>query len=129
MTQKTPRKSRYMDSIALAVASGSTIKSAAAEAGCSLPIAYSLSRSPEFRERIGEIRKLAIERAVGLLSDAAGQAATTLVDLLTDDDPKIRLAASSKLLSSITPLTELHDLRHDLQQLREQLSPRLKVAT
>ena len=127
--QKTPRRSRYMDSISMAVAGGSTIKSAAEAAGCSLPIAYSLSRSPEFKARVAEIRTLAIQQAVGTLSDAASKAATTLVELLTDDDPKIRLAASSKLLASITPLTELHDLRHDLQQLREQLSPRLKVAT
>jgi len=127
--QKTPKKSRFMDGIATAVASGSTIKAAAEAAGCSLPVAYSLSRSPEFKKRVNDVRSEALQAAVGVLSEAATKAAAALANLLDDEDPKIRLAAATKLLSSITPLTELHDLRHEIQEIREMItSPALKVA-
>lgn len=127
--QKTPKKSRFMDGIATAVASGSTIKSAAEANGCSLPVAYSLSRSPEFKKRVNDVRSEALQAAVGVLSEAATKAAATLANLLDDEDPKIQLAAATKLLSQITPLTELHDLRHEIQELREMITaPKLKVA-
>lgn len=127
--QKTPKNSRYADALALSVASGSTIKSAAESAGCSLAIAYAISRTLEFRKQVSDIRAQAVQAAVGVLSDGAVVAAKCLVDLLADPDPKIRLAAASKLMVSITPMTELHDLRLDIQDLREQLNPQaLKVA-
>ena len=126
--QKTPKRSRFFDAIALQVACGHSIKAAAEDAGCSLPVAYAISRSPEFRSQVSEIRTQAIQTAVGVLSDGANKAARCLVELLKDEDPKIRLAASSKLLDRITPMTELHDLRQDIQELREQLKPQLKVA-
>jgi hypothetical protein len=126
--QKTPKRSRFMQPIALAVATGSTIKDAAETAGCSLPVAYSLSRSPEFKQEVSEIRRQALQQAVGTLSNASHVAAACLVELMRDEDPKVRLAAASKLLDKLTPLTELHDLRQEIQELRELMSQRLKVA-
>jgi hypothetical protein len=128
VTQKTPANSRFSDPLAILVASGSTIKDAAASAGCSLPIAYSLSRSPEFKSMVSTIRSEAIRQAIGTLSLATTRAAETLVALLADDDPKIRLAAVARLFASIAPLTELHELRTDIEELRSQMSPNLKVA-
>ncbi len=128
--QKTPnpKKSRYFDKIALQVACGHSIKDAAEAAGCSLPMGYAISRAAEFRAAVSDIRTQAIQTAVGVLSDGANKAARCLVELLDNNDPKIRLAAASKLLVSITPMTELHDLRQDIQELRAQLQPQLKVA-
>lgn len=127
--QKTPKKSRFFDPLVLAVASGTTITAAAESVGCSLGVAYSISRSPEFRTAVSEIRTQAIQTAVGVLSSAANAAAACLVQLMSDEDPKIRLAAATKLLTTITPLTELHDLRQDIADLKQQMAPRLKVAT
>ena len=129
MTQKTPKRSRFLEPLAIAVAGGSTIKAAAESVGCSPPIAYSLSRSPEFRSLVSTVRTQAIQQAVGTLSIAANKAAASLVALLDDPDPKIRLAAAARVFATIAPLTELHELRADIQELREQMSPRLKVAT
>lgn len=128
MTQKTPNHSRFLEPIAIAVAGGDTIKSAAEAAGCSLPLAYSLSRSHEFRSMVSDLRTQAIQRAVGTLSTAANKAAQILIELLDDEDPKIRLAAVTRVFASITPLTELHELRQDLEDLKEQMSPGLRVA-
>ncbi len=52
--QETPKSSRFFDPLAIAVASGSTIKAAAEAAGCSTPVAYSISRSPEFKNAVSE---------------------------------------------------------------------------
>ena len=118
MTQKTPKKSRFLEPLAIAVAGGMTIKAAAESADCSLPIAYSLSRSPEFRALVSMIRTQAIQQAVGTLSVAANKAADCLVELLSDPDAKIRLAAAARVFATITPLTELHELRADIAELQ-----------
>ncbi len=126
--QETPKSSRFFDPLAIAVASGSTIKAAAEAAGCSTPVAYSISRSPEFKNAVSEIRTQAIQSAVGVLSAGATAAAACLVDLLSDDDPKVKLAAAVKLLEKLTPLTELHELRVDVQLLKEQAATRPRIA-
>jgi len=79
---------------------------------------------------VASIRTLAIQQAVDTLSIAANKAAASLVALLDDADPKVRLAAAAKVFTSITPLTELHELRADIAELKEQMSngTRLKVA-
>lgn len=126
--QETPKSSRFFDPLAIKVAAGSTIKAAAEAAGCSLPVAYSISRSTEFRNAVSEIRTAAIQEAVGVLSAGATAAAACLVELLQDEDPKVRLAAAVKLLEKLTPLTELHELRVDVQLLKEQAAIRPRIA-
>ena len=49
-------KSKYLEPIAVLVAGGSSIKAASVTAGCSLQTAYNLSATPEFRQRVSEIR-------------------------------------------------------------------------
>jgi len=130
MTQKTPKRSRFLEPLAIAVAGGITIKAAAESVGCSLPIAYSLSRSPEFRSLVSTVRTQSIQQAVGTLSIAANKAAAALVALLDDEDPKVRLGAVARVFAAITPMTELHELRQDVADLKEQMSsPKLRIAT
>jgi hypothetical protein len=48
--------------------------------------------------------------------------------LLSSQDEKVVLAAAVKILSMLGPLQELHELRTDIEELRSQMSPNLKVA-
>ena len=134
MTQRPPKRpeqSKHFEALVLAVACGKTVKAAAEDAGCKLQVAYSLSRSDEFKQRLNEIRQEALSATVGILSESATKAANKLVELLDSEDEKIQLAAATKLLSTITPITELHDLRQQIAELREQLTnsqPRLMTA-
>jgi hypothetical protein len=131
MSQKVPKKSRYTQTLAMAVATGQTIKAAAQMAGCSEDMAYRISRSNEFKQAVSEVRAEALHAAVGVLSAAATRAAGVMVELMEDQDPKIRLAACSKLMDRIVPMTELHELRQEIQELREQMiqaNPTLRLA-
>jgi len=130
MTQKTPKKSKYFDTLAVCVAGGQSIKDAADIVGCSPQTAYNHSATAEFRQRVSALRSEVTAQAVGLLSTGATQAAATLIELLdVVNEPKDRLAAAKAILAALGPMAELHELRADIQELREQMSPRLKVAT
>jgi HEAT repeat protein len=120
-----PKNSKFFVPLTNAVASGSTVKAAAEALGCSLTVAYSMSCSQEFKQRTAEIRSEALSATVGILSDGATKAAQTLVRLLDDEDPKVQLAAATKLLTNLQPMTELHELRKSVEELREQLQPKL----
>ena len=119
--RQAPRNSKFFDSLAIASASGSTIIAASETVGCSHSIAYSISRTDAFKSKVLEIRAEALQSAIGILTEATTAAARTLVELLSDDDPKIRLAAAGKLFGSIGPLTETHELRREITELRELL--------
>ena len=129
MTQKTVKKSKYLEPLAVCVASGQTIKSAADTSGCSTQCAYNISATAEFRQRVSALRSEVTAQAVGLLSTGATQAAATLVELLdVVNEPKDRLAAAKAILAALGPIAELHELRADIQELRSQMNaPRLKV--
>ena len=106
------------EALALAIASGSTIKEAAAVAGCSTRSAYRLSSSPKFRCRVASIRSEITGQAVGRLTHAATYAADTLLALLSEDfEPSIRLNAAKAILANIGPISELAELRSRLDAL------------
>ena len=114
-------ESKFLELIAVAVAGGSTIRHAAAQAGCSESHAYHLSRTPDFRRRVAERRTEATTAAVGKLASAATQAVTTLVELLDPaNEPKDRLAAAKAILASLPALSEHGELRERLDELEQQ---------
>lgn len=105
------KESRYMQVLAIQVASGKSVKDAATTAGCTESTAYSISCTPEFKAEVYRLKSEATEQAVAILTSAATAAAAALVRLLSSDDDKIVLAASAKLLDRLAPLQELHELR------------------
>ena len=106
------------EALALAIASGSTIKEAAVIANCSARSAYRLSSSPKFRSRVASIRSEITGQAVGRLTHAATFAADTLLALLSEDfEPSARLQAAKAILASLGPLAELSELRSRLDAL------------
>ena len=112
------KKSKYFEPLALAVAAGATIRSAAGVAGCAEPTAYHLSSDPEFRLRVSALRSEATSAAVGRLADSASLAVDTLRSLLEPTfEPGIRLNAAKAILSTLVPLAEALEIRQRLAEV------------
>lgn len=110
--------SQFFETLAVAVAAGSTVRSAAETAGCSESHGYRISREKEFKLRVAEIRSEVTARAIGILTNGSTQAAQAIIELLGDEyDPKDRLAAAKAILASLGPLSELHELRTRLDAI------------
>ena len=119
MTDETTSDSgRFLESIALAVAAGSTIRAAAELAGCSERQGYRIAAMPEFKQRVNELRSDVSAATVGILTSAASTAATTLLELLgTSNESSVRLQASKAILAALGPMAELAELRSRLDAL------------
>ncbi len=120
MTQnaKFTNGGKYLELIARAVASGSTVKAAAADSGCSESHAYRVSSSDQFRQRVYELRSEITSEAMGKLTAAATQAVDTLTALLAEtSEPSIRLNAAKAILANLGPMSELAELRSRLDAL------------
>ena len=114
------RDSGNLERLALAVASGATVRTAAADIGVSERVAYGISPTDEFKKRVAEIRTEVASVAVGRLTSAATQAVDTLIELLSaSNDPKDRLAASKLILSNLGPISEHAELRERLERLEQ----------
>lgn len=108
------------EAMALAVATGSSVKAAAQEAGCSARQGYRYSSQPEFRTRVSELRAEITSGAVGVLTTGASTAAATLVELLdVSQEPSIRLQACKAILATVAPITELGELRQRLDLIEK----------
>lgn len=111
-------RSKYFDALTLAVAGGQTIKAAAGVAGCKITTAYAVSASPDFRQRVAELRSEITSQAVGRLSNAASQAVDTLVELLdAANDPSIRLNASKAILAALPSMSDFAELRQRIDAI------------
>lgn len=120
------KNSRFLPILAASVAAGSSIRDAAQAAGCSESNAYTISRTPEFKNQVAAIRNDAIAAAVGVLSQAASKAAQTLVDLLSSEhEAKDRLAAARLILANLGPIQELGELRERITKIESQAGLRV----
>lgn len=114
------KTSKYLQVLAASVASGQSVKNAAAVAGCTESTAYSLSCSDAFKREVSRLKSQAVGQAVATLTHNATAAADALVKLLASEDEKIVLAAAAKLLGSLAPMQELSELRERIEQLENQ---------
>jgi len=121
------KKSRYLETLAPLVASGSSIRDACKVVGCSEATGYAVASTHEFRQLVAQIRTQAVEQAVSVLTSNATKASQALVKLLDSADEKIVLAASSKLLGSLPGMQELHELRARIDAIEKQ-GPGLRIA-
>lgn len=119
------KQSRFLQGLATLVASGSSVRAAAVEVGCSERQAYALATTAEFRETVSRLRTEMIQQAAAMLAHNATKAVQVLTELLASDDEKIRLAASTKLIATLHPMAELGELRERIEQLES--SQALKV--
>ncbi len=110
--------SKYQELLAMEVASGVSIKLAAEKIGCKLQTAYNISCTAEFKRRVSEIRSEVSSSTVGILTEAASEAASTLRSLLGESNaPAVRLNASKAILASLSAISELGELRARIDAL------------
>ena len=115
---ETADSGRFLELLAVSVAAGAKIRSAAESCGCSERQAYRISATLEFKSRISELRSEIAGVAVGKLTSAASQAVDTLCELLdATNEPKVRLDAVKLILTQLAPLAEHCELRSRLEQL------------
>lgn len=121
------KNGKFFELLAVRVSAGESILSASEATGCSRSHAYTLSSSPDFRQRVAEIRSEFTSRAVGKLADSASQACETLAELLGSTfEPSIRLNAAKAILNCMPTLSEFGELRSRLDRLES--TAKLKVA-
>jgi hypothetical protein len=98
--------SAKQERLAVLLAAGQAIKSAAAEIKVGERTAHTWLEVPHFRARVSELRGRMLDSALGRLSDAATRAVDTLVALLDEESGSLRLRASLGILDSLSRLRE-----------------------
>jgi len=112
------KQSKFSEQLAIHVAGGSSIKTSAEIVGCSLQTAYNLSATAEFRQRVSAIRSEVASGTVGTLTLAAAEAASTLRELLNESNaPAVRLNSAKCILTSLSSISELGELRARIDAL------------
>lgn len=118
MDTEMPDECQKWQLLAIKVACGMHINTAADVLGIPSRTAYRYSALPEFRAEVGRLRTEMSERAVGVLSAACTTACEVLTQILGEThEPKDRLAAARLILSNVAPLAEHAELRARLDKL------------
>ena len=91
-------KLQSLDTLATALATGSTVAEAAQRAGIAERTAYRRLKEPQTQQQIREVRAALLDRAVGKLADSMDAAVATLVRNLTAAPPSVQVRAAVALL-------------------------------
>jgi hypothetical protein len=106
------------ESLALLLASGSSIKNAAVQLGIGSRTAYRIASSDKMKTRVASIRTEIASSTVGELTLGASEAASTLRELLGESNaPAVRLNACKAILASLSAISELGELRARIDAL------------
>ena len=106
------------ESLALLLASGSTVKAASVQLGIGARTAYRIAASDKMKTRVASIRTEIASGTVGELTLAASEAASTLRSLLDESNPPmVRLNACKAVLASLSAISELGELRARIDAL------------
>src|SRR5262249_50332884 len=108
---------------ALALASGATVRDAAAAAGIGERTATRRWADPVFRLRVSGLRAEMVARSLGRMADGMSEAADVLRALLdAGTPPAVRLGAARSLLEWGVRLRESVDLEARLLALEEEVN-------
>jgi hypothetical protein len=117
--EPAPGKPR-IDALALCVARGQSLRSAAKTLGIGSTTARRWSQEPGFADRVDELRRGIISRATGRLARLATKAADTLGELLDPKhEPETRLKAARAILGDLMAIQEHAKLFARLEALEE----------
>jgi hypothetical protein len=106
------------ESLALLIASGSSVKAASVQLGIGARTAYRIASSDKMKTRVASIRTEVASGTVGVLTLAASEAASTLRELLdASNPPMVRLNACKAVLASLSAISELGELRARIDAL------------
>jgi hypothetical protein len=109
--------------LAVALASGRTLKQAAAAAGVSERTASKWHTDPQFKGRVLALRGEVVSRALGRVTASLTAAANTLRKLLESGNDAIRLGAAKSIIDAALRLREANDLQQQLDDLRALVEP------
>lgn len=106
------------ESLALLLASGTSIKAASVQLGIGARTAYRIAASDKMKTRVASIRSEVASSTVGTLTQAASEAASTLRELLDSSNaPAVRLNSAKSILAALQPISELGELRKRIDAL------------
>jgi hypothetical protein len=105
------------EALAVALATGRTLRDAAAGVGIAERTAARRWADPAFRRRVGELRGDMVARSLGRLADHMSDAAEVLHQLLAAESESVRLGAARSLLELGVKLRESVELEERLQAL------------
>ena len=104
--------------LALAIATGRTVKAWAKEHEVPERTAYTWARSPEVRKMVRRIRRHAIDRAVGRLSRYASVAADQIARLAKGaESESVKLQAARAVLADLMQVANYADLDDRIAEL------------
>ena len=106
------------------MASGQTLRDAAAAVGVAERTAARRWADPAFRRRVGALRGEMTARAAGRLVEGMVAAADRLRQLVDATDERVALAAAKELLAVSVRTREATDFEQRLADLEEQLAQR-----
>jgi hypothetical protein len=106
------------EALALAVASGQTLRDAAPAAGVSERTAARRMADPDFRFRVADLRGEMVRRSLGRMADGMSEAADVLRKLLAAESESVRLGAARSMLELGLKLREAVDLAEQVTELK-----------
>jgi HEAT repeat protein len=109
------------EALALTLASGQTLRDAAAAVGVSERTAARRWGDPSFRQRVAELRTDMVQRSLGRLADGMSEAADVLRQLLAAKSESVRLGASRSMLELGVKLREAVELEQRIATIENQL--------
>ena len=107
--------------IAVALAGGATIVEAADVAGVGQRTVYRRLVDPGFQDLVRQIRRQALDRAVGRLATSTTSAAQTLVELLGAASETVRLGAARAILDLGVTTPDVVDADTRITELENRL--------
>jgi hypothetical protein len=110
------------DALALALASGKSVRDAAEAAGIGERTATRRVADPGFRRRVAELRSEMVDRALGRMADGMTEAAETLRALLKAEGESVRLGAARSVLELGSRLRESVEFEDRFAALEERIS-------
>lgn len=116
----TPRQQRVLSALLMTP----TIAAAAVESGIGETTIHRFMKDPVFQTAYREVRRRAVEQAVGSLQQTAGKAVAVLAMLMADDaTPRaVRVSAASKVLDLAIQGTHVQDLAERVEALEQCVS-------
>ena len=125
MTKNVGKEKRSL--LALALASGTSIKDAAAEAGISRRTVERCLARLTFRQLVARLRGEMVATALGRLTDNMTRAADAVAALLDAPEPHIRLRAARTLMSLGLKFRDSVDVTDRIRDLECELAHRQEV--
>jgi hypothetical protein len=98
-----------------------TYEEAARRSGVCVKQIHEWLQQDHFRNELSKRRSEIFQEALSTLKSATSQAITTLVNILSEPDPRLRLSAADKILSNTLKSVELIEFEERLQQIEHQV--------